>query len=200
MPYPAGGSTDVLFRILAERRSSSHPRPISASCIWKVRAELGLALIGADSEVLSQSPEQIAEVSAEPRRAGGVCGGRGGAGAPMKPFLGLPNGRADGNANASVWRSRAMALPRARSAASQQAHEELYHPQQREPALAIPVTRWIARQSCNCPHHWDLRCARGKYPCIRRTHAERPSIPASSCCRGHRDRCAFCGRPGGDRG
>ena len=150
--------------------------------------------------MLSQSPEQIAEVSAEPRRAGGVCGGRGGAGAPMKPFLGLPNGRADGNANASVWRSRAMALPRARSAASQQAHEELYHPQQREPALAIPVTRWIARQSCNCPHHWDLRCARGKYPCIRRTHAERPSIPASSCCRGHRDRCAFCGRPGGDRG
>ena len=33
---------------------------------WQVSGELGLALIGADSEVLSQSPEQIAEVSAEP--------------------------------------------------------------------------------------------------------------------------------------
>ena len=31
-----------------------------------VSAELGLALIGADSEVLSRSPEQIAEVSVEP--------------------------------------------------------------------------------------------------------------------------------------
>jgi hypothetical protein len=72
--------------------------------------------------------------------------------------------------------------------------------QQREPALAIPVTRWIARQSCNCPHHWDLRCARGKYPCIRRTHAERPSIPASSCCRGHRDRCANPPRSAGEVG
>jgi hypothetical protein len=33
---------------------------------WQVSGEIGLALIGADSEVLSQSPEQIAEVSAEP--------------------------------------------------------------------------------------------------------------------------------------
>ena len=32
----------------------------------QVSGELGLALIGVDSEVLSQSPEQIAEVSAEP--------------------------------------------------------------------------------------------------------------------------------------
>jgi hypothetical protein len=36
------------------------------SLFWQVSGELGLALIGADSEVLSQSPEQIAEVSAEP--------------------------------------------------------------------------------------------------------------------------------------
>jgi hypothetical protein len=33
---------------------------------WQVSGEIGLALIGADSEVLFQSPEQIAEVSAEP--------------------------------------------------------------------------------------------------------------------------------------
>jgi len=36
------------------------------SLFWQVSGEVGLALIGADSEVLSQSPEQIAEVSAEP--------------------------------------------------------------------------------------------------------------------------------------
>jgi hypothetical protein len=36
------------------------------SLFWQISGEVGLALIGADSEVLSQSPEQIAEVSAEP--------------------------------------------------------------------------------------------------------------------------------------
>ena len=53
--------------LLQHRRQAQH-RDKADGCglFWQVSGELGLALIGADSEVLSQSPEQIAEVSAEP--------------------------------------------------------------------------------------------------------------------------------------
>ena len=61
----------ILVIMDAYRRGSPQTSPTSDKfdgfrLFWQVSGELGLALIGADFEVLSQSPEQIAEVSAEP--------------------------------------------------------------------------------------------------------------------------------------
>ena len=57
-PWPKEAPGLIEPRDVQRFRGLPHRRQVSG--------ELGLALIGADSEVLSQSPEQIAEVSAEP--------------------------------------------------------------------------------------------------------------------------------------